>query len=350
MSRSINGSSVWPIDLVLEAGVNHEGSLMKALEMVEAAAECKVFAIKFQTYKASKLAARFSPGYWDSSKEQTSSQIELFSKYDKFNFEDYQKIAEHCRKHGVHFATTFFDEELLEEMDELVTFHKIASADITNYRLLRAIARKEKPLLLSTGAASTLEVRNAIEVINYENSEVPITLLHCVLNYPTPFDNAHLLRIKSLQKEFPDFSVGYSDHTTPDYSELAIGIAYLFGAQVVETHFTLDKTLPGNDHYHALDPKDVENLKLKLSNIQEICAYDESKFLESQAQARHFARRGLYARVDLTEGMELQSEHVICLRPVPESGFQASHIDSIIGKKVNYSIQMGLPISKDAVS
>lgn len=337
-------------DLILEAGVNHEGSLAKALEMVEAAAECGVYAIKFQTYKASRLAAKDSPQYWDPSKEPTKSQFELFSKYDKFNLDDYQVIADHCQRNGVRFATTFFDENLLDEMDYLVAFHKIASADITNIPLIRAVASKGKPILLSTGASTISEVREAVELIRRENEKISITILHCVLNYPTQFNNAHLSRIKFLQREFPDQSVGYSDHTTPEFSDLAIQIAVLFGARSIETHFTLDKNLPGNDHYHSLNVFDVKNLQQRLIRIQALAHYEEDKFLASQSEARKYARRGLYARVDIVAGTKLSEQNMICLRPIPDHGLPASSIDTVIGKKTNKSVQKGYPINMDIIS
>lgn len=341
---------MWPIKIILEAGVNHEGSLSNALQMVEAAAECDVYAIKFQTYKAATLAAKNSPRYWDATKEPTSSQIELFSKFDKLELEDYREISRHCIKHGILFATTFFDEILLNQMDNLVTFHKIASADITNFSLIRAIARKGKPILLSTGASTFEEVSQAVEQIFRIDSTIEITLLHCVLNYPTEFSNANLQRIQVLRKTFPTLNVGYSDHTLPEFSIDAIGSAFLMGATVIETHFTLNKALQGNDHYHALDPSDVHRLREKILILQALNAYDESKFIDSQHPARMYARRGIYARENIVKNEAIKETDLICLRPVPENGFAANAIDALVGKLARRDVKSGEPLSKGDIS
>ena len=348
--KTNNDIQAWPLKVVLEAGVNHEGSLTKALEMVEQASNCGVHSIKFQTYKANMLAAEVSPRYWDASKESTQSQRELFSKYDSFGVDEYKEIAQHCSRLGIVFATTFFDEELLDEMDELVSFHKIASADITNYRLIREIAKKNKPILLSTGAATINEIQSAVKQIKSINGELEITLLHCVLNYPTEYHNANLNRILALRDEFPALSVGYSDHTLPDYSKQAICIAYLLGATVIETHFTLDKNLPGNDHYHALDPSDVLDLRKQLNDINNMQNYEEERFIESQNEARMYARRGVYARKDLQAGAEIYESDLICLRPIPPNGFHASELEQIIGKVSLVNYRRGEPIAKNAIS
>ncbi len=348
--NNANKAQSWPLRIILEAGVNHEGSLSKALEMVELAASCGVYSIKFQTYKAETLAAINSPRYWDPIKEPTQSQRELFSKYDSFGLNEYREIAQHCAKFNILFSTTFFDEKLLEEMDELVTFHKIASADITNYRLIQEVAKRNKPILLSTGAATIQEVQLAVRQITSINKFLEVTLLHCVLNYPTEHHNANLGRILVLKDEFPSLNVGYSDHTLPEYSEQAICTAYLFGASVIETHFTFNKNLPGNDHYHALDASDVMRLRMKLNTLESMQRYDEKGFIELQHEARLYARRGVYAREEIKQGSKIFEDNLICLRPVPQNGYPASELKSIVGKYCLNDIKSGEAITKNDLS
>ena len=182
ISNEINA----PPFLIAEAGVNHGGDIKKAIELIEKAANAGADAIKFQSYKAEKLASRFSPSYWSLSQEPTTSQFDLFKKYDAFWKEEYEILYNHCEKEGIIFLSTPFDIESADFLDELMPVYKIASADISNLPFLRHIAKKNKPILLSTGAATISEIWRAIETINEQDNN-DIVLLHCVLNYPTPY-------------------------------------------------------------------------------------------------------------------------------------------------------------------
>lgn len=301
--------------IIAEIGVNHENSLELAKRLIELAKEGGAHCAKFQAYKAGKLASRFSPAYWDTRKEPTQSQFDLFAKHDAFNVEHYRALAQHCRQVGIEFSCTAFDEDFVDAMDPLVRFHKIASADITAKPLLERIASKQKPVLLSTGAASFQEVHDAIRVLRQYGSG-PITLLHCNLNYPTPDRLATLSRIAALKSEFPDYALGYSDHTVPGEFCLPLLIAYALGATVIEKHFTHDKTLPGNDHYHAADADDLRRLCKHLDQTQELVgSFDEEDFLENQSRAREFARRSIVASGAIHRGDRFSPENVSVKRP-----------------------------------
>ena len=174
--------------LILEAGVNHEGSLDTAFEMVDAAAEAGADAIKFQSYKAETLASKNSPAYWDRTKEPTASQYELFKKHDSFGDEEYIKLAQRCKKRGILFCSTPFDSHFVDFLEPLMDFYKIASADITNIPMLRQIAAKKKTVLLSTGASFLEEIEEVVKLIRSEGVE-KIALMHCVLEYPAPSEH-----------------------------------------------------------------------------------------------------------------------------------------------------------------
>ena len=337
----------WPIDLILEAGVNHEGDLSNALRMVDLAATAGVKAIKFQTYTAEKLAAKNSPSYWDTSKEPTKSQIELFRKYDKFGLEEYTALSQRCEEKGIEFATTFFDLDWLHKMDHLVTFYKVASADLTNYVLVREFARRKKPIILSTGASTIEEIKKTLEEIFRINDQADVTLMHCVLNYPTNIEKAFLERITHLRSSFADLKIGYSDHTTSENAQVVIGTAVALGASVVETHFTFNKCLSGNDHYHSLDIEDVMKLQDSLKLINKIKQYSELSFIEAQQEARKYARRGIYANADIEKNQVIKDSDLIMLRPIQSQGIPAELVDQVVGSKAKTKIHSGEFLTTD---
>ena len=171
--------------VIAEIGVNHEGSMQQAKIMIEQARTGGADAAKFQSYKAGTLASKHSPSYWDTTKEATRSQYELFQKYDGFGPQEYVELAEHCQKVGIDFISTPFDDQAIEFLDPLVPFFKVASSDLTNTPFLRKIGAKKKPVVLSTGAATLGEVDEAVREL--EKFGCPnVVLLHCILNYPTP--------------------------------------------------------------------------------------------------------------------------------------------------------------------
>jgi sialic acid synthase SpsE len=316
--------------IIAEVGVNHEGSLAKARELIELAREGGADAVKFQTYKAERLASRHSPAYWDLNKEPTTSQYELFKKYDSFGEKEYELLADHCQKVGIHFLSTPFDLEAVDFLAPLVPCIKIASADITNVPLLRKAAGLGKPVLLSTGASTLAEIDMAVVELEAAGCE-SLALLHCVLNYPTPYDRAHLNMIYGLARCFPRHLIGYSDHTLPDPGMIILTAVYLKGARIIEKHFTGDKTLPGNDHYHAMDFNDLKRFKANLALLGQAEGRDHKVPLLEEAPARRNARRSIVTKRPLEKGTILNKEMLTCLRPA--FGISPIYLDEVIGRK-----------------
>jgi len=317
-----------PPYIIAEIGVNHEGSFDKAKELIRLAKEGGADAVKFQTYKAETLAAKNSPAYWDTSMEPTRSQYELFKRYDSFDEEEYILLAEYCRKTDIDFLSTPFDEKAIEFLAPLVPCFKIASADITNVPFLRRIAAKSKPVILSTGASTVEEITDAVTILNNAGCG-NIALLHCVLNYPTNNENANLNMIEGLKTAFPHLVVGYSDHTVPDREMTVLTAAYLKGALIIEKHFTDDKTLPGNDHYHAMDAEDLKNFRKKVETLMILNGKAEKFPLLSEQSARLNARRSIVLRNAVRAGEVLHSDMLICKRP--GTGITAANFDEIVG-------------------
>ncbi len=324
--------------IIAEVGVNHEGSMDKAKELIELAKIGGAHSVKFQSYKAGTLASKHSPSYWDTTKEPTRSQFELFQKYDRFGESEYIALAEHCKKIGIDFSSTPFDDKAIDFLDPLMPFYKIASADITNTPFLRKIAAKKKPVLLSTGASNLLEIEKAVqELINFGTRREEICLLHCVLNYPTPDTNAHLNMILGLKKHFPDMLIGYSDHTLPDECMLNLTAAYLKGAMVIEKHFTHDKTLPGNDHYHAMDVLDLKRFRQNLQKLLLVAGRTDKAPLEDEELSRLNARRSIVSASSIKKGQVITEEVITYKRP--QHGISPEHWDNVIGQVAQCDIE-----------
>jgi sialic acid synthase SpsE len=303
-----------PAFVVAEAGVNHEGDLDAALLMVREAAAAGAGAIKFQTYTASRLATRSSRAYWDTDHEPTQTQFELFSRFDRFGQTEYRRIAEECGAAEIAFTTSAFDIESVDWLDELVAAFKIASGDITNMPLLARVARTGKPVILSTGASTIVEIEQALELLD-ESGSGEVAILQCTLAYPTAIDDAAVGGLRELGTTFPNRALGYSDHTVPPDSFAVIASAYTLGARVIETHFTLDRSRPGNDHYHALDPGDLARLIDELERLRRALGPPLKQVRPVEEAARVGARRSLVARVDISSGTPLSPDLLDLKRP-----------------------------------
>lgn len=322
--------------LIAEAGVNHEGNLSMAKQMVEEVSKAGGDAIKFQAYKADTLASKHSPAYWDTSKEPTLSQYELFKKHDQFWKKEFEELADYCKAYKIDFLTTPFDLESADFLEPIVPAYKIASADITCMPLVRHIAQKHKPILLSTGAASTEEIREAVSWIQSEGNG-DIVLLHCILNYPTAHRDANLWMIKDLERLFPDKIIGYSDHTTSEYAVDVLTTAWLLGAQVIEKHYTHNKKLKGNDHFHAMDINDLKAVKTKMMKIHTLLGNKDKNFLASEEKSRQYARRSLVALRNIEKGETIKEADLTWKRP--GTGISPKDIELVIGKKTKRRIE-----------
>ncbi len=314
--------------IIAEAGVNHEGSMDLAKRLIDEAAEGGAQAIKFQTYKAETIASKDSPYYWDITKEPTRSQFELFQKYDKFWKKEYEELKKYCDQAGIEFMSTPFDAESAKFLNELMPVFKISSSDITNLPFIELQCSFGKPIILSTGASYLWEVQQAVETI--AKSGNPLCLMHCVLNYPTADHNANLGMIKGLIKHFPEAVPGYSDHTLPAGMENVLN-SILVGATVIEKHFSHDKTLPGNDHYHAMDKEDLKIFWGKWAHLKSTLGTFDLTALPEEAPARRNARRSLVSSREIPAGKTIEESDLTWKRPA--HGISPKDIAEVIGKK-----------------
>lgn len=314
--------------IIAEAGVNHEGSMQIAKRLIEEACEGGADAIKFQTYKANTIASKNSPAYWDTTKEPISSQYELFCKHDKFWKKEMEELKSHCDKVGIEFLSTPFDIESAKFLNDLMDVFKISSSDITNKPFIEFICNFKKPIILSTGASFLYEIQESVSWIERAGND--LALLHCVLNYPTPDENANLGMIFGLKRAFPDKIIGYSDHTLPKDMQVCKN-AILLGATIIEKHFTHDKTLTGNDHYHAMDKNDLTKFKKDIEETFKILGKFEVSALDDEKLARDNARRSLVASKDIKKGDIIKRDDLTFKRPA--SGISPKFIDDIVGRR-----------------
>ncbi|MBR2706495.1 MAG: N-acetylneuraminate synthase family protein [Mogibacterium sp.] len=325
--------------LIAEIGVNYYDTA-KVMEItpleaakiyIDKVAEAEIDCAKFQTYKAGAIVSKNSPAYWDTTKEATKTQYELFRKYDHFGEKEYQELADYAHSKGIDFTSTPFDYASADYLVNMVDFYKISSSDLSNLPFIRHIGEKGKPVVLSVGAAYLSEVDEAIRALEDSGCK-DITILHCVLSYPTEPQNANLKIIETMKRTFPNVKVGFSDHVAPDETMMTLAVAYILGAEVIEKHFTLDKTLPGNDHYHAGEPEDFKKAIANFRWIDRVLGNGEKTVLECEKVPRREARRSLVLTRDMKAGDVIRQEDIMPKRP--GTGISPNYTDIVVGRKV----------------
>lgn len=341
--------------LIAEIGVNYyDIALDRGISLIEAAKlmireanEAGVHAVKFQSYKADTLASKKSPAYWDLNEEATNSQYELFKKFDSFSFEEYKELSSYCKEVGIEFLSTAFDLDSADYLNSLMNVYKISSSDLNNIPFVEYQAKKNKPIILSIGASNEDEIENTVKAIRKFNNQ-PIALLHCVLEYPTPYEHANLSKIKTLSEKYPDLIIGYSDHTKPDKNYDVIKTAYNFGAVIVEKHFTLNKALKGNDHYHSMDADDAKEIIENIKFVDALKGRPELQYLKSEENARLNARRSLVSATKIIKGEVITQKMLTFKRP--GLGISPDQMQEIIGRKAIIDIEEDTVIEYNMLS
>jgi|CXWL01.1.fsa_nt_gi N-acetylneuraminate synthase/N,N'-diacetyllegionaminate synthase len=313
--------------IIAEIGANHEGSVEEALRMIEAAAQCGVDAVKFQTYRAEKIVA--------------SSEIQRRQHFKRLELTDadFRRLAQESAARGLVFLSTPFDRDSADMLDPLMPAFKVASGDLTCGPLLSHIATKGKPILLSTGMADMGEIYEAIEIIEQASpfgQRAPLALLHCVSAYPTPDEQANLLAIRRLQATTGRM-VGYSDHTLGIEACVA---AVALGVRVIEKHFTLDKSRSTfRDHQLSADPADLTALVTGVRRIEAMLGTGDKAPAAGEAANRLSMRRSLAAAVVIAKGQVLTVEMLTQLRP--GTGLPSAMLDRVIGLRVSRDVGEG---------
>lgn len=340
--------------LIAEMGVNFYDTA-KALGIspldaaklyIDKAAESGIDCSKFQSYKAETIVSKNSPAYWDITKEPTRTQYELFLKHDHFGENEYRELCNYTHAKGMDFTSTPFDYASADYLEEMVDFYKISSSDLSNLPFIRYIGAKGKPVYMSVGAAYLSEVDTAVRVLKDSGCR-DIVLFHCVLSYPTAPENANLRVIETLKKVFPEVRIGFSDHVAPDNTMMTLATAYLLGAEVIEKHFTLDKTLPGNDHYHAGDPEDFKRAINNFERINKILGSSEKTVLDCEIIPRREARRSLVLTRNMKAGDIIRKEDIMPKRP--GIGISPECAEIVVGRKVVRDLEEDTILTWDMV-
>ncbi len=340
--------------LIAEMGVNFYDTAKKlgispleaAKLYVEKAAEAGVSCAKFQSYKARTIVSKKSPAYWDTEKEPTKTQYELFCKHDGFGEKEYRELSRYTHEKGLDFTSTPFDYASADYLEDLVDFYKISSSDLSNLPFIRHIGKKGKPVYLSVGASYLSEVEEAVRVLMDAGCR-EIVLFHCVLSYPTDPKDANLRVIETLKKVFPQARIGFSDHVAPDETMMTLATAYLLGAEVIEKHFTLDKSLPGNDHYHAGDPEDFRRAVSNFAWIDTVLGSEKKTVLECERVPRIQARRSLVLTRSMKAGEILREEDVMAKRP--GTGISPRFTELVIGRRAKCDLEEDTVLTWDMV-
>ncbi|MEH2114736.1 N-acetylneuraminate synthase [Nostoc sp.] len=330
----------YPCFIIAEAGVNHNGSLDMAKHLIDRALEAGVDAVKFQSFKSGKVVSSTAPKaeYQLLTTNPDESQLDMIRTLE-LSVEAHRELQSYSQKQGILFISTPFDEESADILEELkVPLFKIPSGEITNWPFLQYVARKGKPLIVSTGMSYLSEVEEALRVIRQVGCE-QLVLLHCVSSYPTNPAEANLRAMHSMATAL-QVPVGYSDHTTGIEVALA---AVALGACVIEKHFTLDKNLPGPDHKASLDPKELQALVKGVRKVECALGNGLKQPTASEINTRAIARRSLALTCDVIEGTVLEPQMLTALRPA--SGISPTLQELVLGRKVTRSLQAGQLIS-----
>lgn len=319
--------------IIAEAGVNHNGNFENAKKLILSAASAGADYVKFQTFKADKLVskdAKKADYQLANSKEDGDTQYEMLKKLEMPEAWHYELIK-YANKCGIKFLSTGFDEESIDFLESLnIDFFKIPSGEITNKPFIKHIARKGKPIILSTGMANLEEIREAIMVLKDNGiSNNKLTLLHCNTEYPTPMSDVNLMAMNLLKEEF-EINIGYSDHTLGIEVPIA---AVAMGAKVIEKHFTLDKRMEGPDHKASLDPDELKAMVNAIRNIEiAITGSGKKEVTQSEMKNILIARKSIHLKNFINAGNSIEENDLIMKRP--GTGISPMKIDLIIGKKV----------------
>ncbi|MDE6331973.1 MAG: N-acetylneuraminate synthase [Muribaculaceae bacterium] len=319
------------IQIIAEAGVNHNGSEQLARKMVDAAHEAGADYIKFQTFRTecivNRSAAQAAYQRRNLKEEGSGSQYEMLRRLE-LDYDVFRQLAAYCSHRGTRFLSTPFD---LPSIDFLATlpmdYWKLPSGEITNLPYLRKIAAYGRPIIMSTGMSTLGEIEDAVKVLTDGGiATEQITLLQCNTEYPTPMADVNLRAMETLRRTFGT-RVGYSDHT--EGIEVAIAAAAL-GAEVIEKHFTLDRTLPGPDHVASLEPSELSSMVRAVRNIEKAMGNGEKRVSESERSNRAAARKSIVAARDIAVGEIFSNDNLTVKRP--GSGISPMRLPELLGK------------------
>jgi len=334
-----------PPFFIAEAGVNHNGELKMAKELVDVAAQAGADAVKFQTFSADRLVTPdASKAEYQTERTGEGSQYEMLKRYE-LDREAHETLFHYCEQKDIMFLSTPFDRESATMLEDLgVSAIKLGSGELDNIPLIKHVAAFGLPIIVSTGMGTLEEVTQAYEAIRSVDSDLDVVFLHCTSTYPCSIDNVHLRVIQTIEEEL-ETSVGYSDHTTlPETPALAVAA----GAYVLEKHFTLDSSLPGPDHEASLEPDELERAIDLVEKASRALGTPAKEPTTEELDNLQSTRRGLHAAIHIPEATQIEEKHIDIIRPA--EGLSPQHYEAILGSKTSQKIKKGKPITNEDLS
>ena len=331
--------------IIAEAGVNHNGRLDLAFQLIDKAKEIGADCVKFQTFKAEQIVTASSPkaNYQLKVTDARESQYDMLKKLE-LQKEDFKKLKDRCAQKGIDFMSTpynFEDADLLNDIG--VNAFKIASGQIEELPFLKYVASFKKKMIVSTGMATMQEVQDAVKTMKSTGND-DIIILQCNTDYPSKIEDTNLLAMLTMRDELK-VKVGYSCHVPANYACFA---AVALGAEMIEKHFTLDKKLPGPDHSCSLEPSEFKELIVGIRGIEKSFGSGIKTPSESEQKNTYGMRRSLVAKVDIKAGTVLKAEHIAFKRPM--NGLSPNYYEKLIGKKLKTDISKDSPFTKEVIS
>lgn len=322
--------------IIAEAGVNHNGDMEMAKQLIDAAAQAGADIVKFQTFKAEKLVTKSAPKAAYQNKNMNDGDDNQFSMLKKLelDLDSHHLLMNYCQSKGIRFLSTPFDGESAHLLHDLgLSIFKIPSGEITNKPFLETIGAYNKEVILSTGMSNLGEIEAALNVLVQSGTQKSnITVLHCNTEYPTPFEDVNLKAMNTIEQAF-GVSIGYSDHTLGIEVPIA---AVARGAVVIEKHFTLDRNLPGPDHKASLEPTELKAMVTAIRNIDLALGSSLKTPSPSEKKNTEIARKSIYLSKDITKDHQLRREDLVMKRPA--TGISPMEIEKVIGKKVRHDL------------
>lgn len=333
-----------PCFIIAEAGINHNGDINLAKKLIDAAKSAEANAVKFQTFKTEDVVTRSAEkaAYQRKCLDDEESQFEMIKKL-QLNEKDFGELFAYARKQEIIFLSSPFDKRSVDLLDELsIPAFKIPSGEITNFPLLKHIARKKKPIILSTGMATLGEIEDAVGVI-YKEGVNDVILLHCVSDYPAKIEDMNLRAMESLRSAF-NLPVGLSDHSQGITIPIA---AAALGACIIEKHFTLDKNLSGPDHKVSLEPNELIRMVKAVRETENALGNGMKNITKNEEKIKKIVRRSIVASVDISKGAIITEEMLTTKRP--GTGIEPKYIGKIVGRKAKRNIKEDCLISWDII-
>jgi len=325
---------------IAEVGINHNGDIEMARNLIDAAIDAGADAVKFQSFVVDELVTASAPKAEYQEGFEGQSQREMLEPYELTPHE-HRDLQAYCENQGITFLSTPFDSRSLALLDDIdVPAIKVGSGELTNLPFLREIARTGRPMIVSTGMSTMDKVEAAVDAITGANSELPFALLHCVSLYPTDISLVNLRAMQAMADRF-GVPTGFSDHTTQVET---LGLAVAMGATIVEKHLTLDRSLPGPDHEASLEPDELDRAIDIVRNADRAKGSPEKRLVEGEMDTAFIARKSLHARRDIEEGTTLSEADVEITRPA--DGLKPDAYERVLGRTIGETLAAGDPITR----